>query len=364
MTPRVTQTMMVAVVGTVVVLGALAATSTASAGRPEIRQIDVSAFPRIQITVVVPADTRTAPTLSENGTPAVGLISDNLGQKESVSLVLDHSRSMHGRALAEGIRAAEAFVAAKPGPDQISIVGVASQALSLSDFSASQAVADDALNSLSVDPRYGTALWDSVVLAANRLRTHGLSGRAIILVTDGQETTSDATLVQAIHAALSARARIYAIGIPDTSFAPAPLVELARATGGRSYRAPSTAALVRIYRLIAADLDRTWQLQFLTADRPGDTLRLAVKAAGASATGSMSLPSSLGNATGTTSSLSRLIVALLAIVGALAIILLASVIRSMRPIRWLRRASRRLTLPPPPDHPHLQDSGSGSRNTS
>ncbi len=145
-------------------LGALLWAGTALPAGPEIRGIDASGFPSIRVTVLLPAKTRTAPTLSVDGAPAVGLTTVDLGENESVALVLDHSQSMHGRALADGIRAAEAFVAAKPTSDEIGIVAAASHAVRLSDFSTSQANADDALNSLSVDHRYGTALWDAVVL--------------------------------------------------------------------------------------------------------------------------------------------------------------------------------------------------------
>ncbi|HUZ98568.1 MAG TPA: VWA domain-containing protein [Gaiellaceae bacterium] len=320
----------------IALLGALVSAGTALSARPEIQAIDASGFPSIRVTVLLPAQTRTPPTLSVNGAPAVGLTTVDLGEKESVALVLDRSQSMHGRALADGIRAAETFVAAKPNSDEIGVFTAASHAVRLSDFSASQASADDALNSLSVDHRYGTALWDAVVLAANRLRTNRLPGRAIILVTDGQETTSTATLQQAIRAAQSARARVYTIGIPDTTFTPTPLIELATATGGRYYRAPTTAAFTHIYGMIAAELNKTWQLQFLTAARPGDTLRLTIRADSTSTTASERLSNRLGNGASTNTSPSPFIIAALAIIGTLALILLWPLTRSVRSSRWLR----------------------------
>jgi VWFA-related protein len=324
--------------GTLVLLGALALASSASAGRPEIRQIDLSSYPLIRVTVVLPSKATIPPTASQDGAPTVPVSAENLGDKESVSLVIDHSQSMHGQALAQAIRAARVFIAAIPNPDQISVIGVASQALNLSSFSDGHDAADEALSSLSVDRRYGTTLWDALVLAANQLRKHGLPGRTIILVTDGQQTTSKATLRQAIRAAQSARARIYTVGIPDRSFTPTPLIELARATGGRYYRAPSAPALVGIYRSIAAELDRTWQLQFLTATRPGDTLKLTVRGGGAFAHASKALPSDLGSATSTGSPFLVLTVALIAVIGGLAAILLTPIVRRMRPARWRRRS--------------------------
>jgi Mg-chelatase subunit ChlD len=326
------------IIGTVCLAGLLAPMAAASTGRLEIRAIDLAAYPTIRVTVVVPLKTQTPPTLTESGALPAALRAVNVGDKESISLVLDHSQSMHGAALADGIRAAEAFVAAKPSSDEISVVGAASEPLILAAFSTATSLADDALNSLSVDRHYGTVLWDSLVLTANQLRVHGLPGRAIILVTDGQETTSKATLTEAIAAVRLAHASVYTVGIPDRSFTPAPLRKLARATGGRYYRAPSPAALANIYRAIAAELDRTWQLQFLTAARPGETLRLTAKAEGELARADTVLPRRFGIAA-TDGSTRLLLILLLIVVSALAIIVLPLARPLMHPSRWRRRSA-------------------------
>jgi hypothetical protein len=144
-----------------------------------------------------------------------------------------------------------------------------------------------------------------------------------------------ATLQDAIRAAQSARARVYAVGIPDTTFTPMPLIELAAATGGRYYRAPTTAALARIYGVIAAELNRTWQLQFLTAARPGDTVKLTIRADGTSTTASETLSNRVGNGTSSATSPSPFIIAALAIIGTLAIILLWPIARRVRSSRRL-----------------------------
>jgi hypothetical protein len=191
---------------------------------------------------------------------------------------------------------------------------------------------------LSLDPRDGTGLWDAVVLAAGQLRAHGLPGRAIILVSDGQETTSKATLAQAIAAVRAARASVYAVGIPDRTFTPAPMRRLAQATGGRYYRAPSSSVLDSIYRTIAAELARTWQLQFLTAARPGDTLKLTVNAGGTRVTARKVLPIGLGVATNPSSPLPLLLICLL-VVAALAAVTFLPVMRSwIRFGRWFHRS--------------------------
>jgi hypothetical protein len=97
-----------------------------------------------------------------------------------------------------------------------------------------------------------------------------------VLVTDGQETTSKATLAQAIRAARKAHALVYPIAIESRAFKPAPLKQLARRTGGSYYGVRSSSNLATVYQHISQELRRTWRLEYLTASVPGDRLRLHV----------------------------------------------------------------------------------------
>jgi len=226
----------------------------------------------------------------KNGQPVTAVQATNLGSEQSIVLTIDHSRSMHGKPLAEAVAAAQTFIQAKPNADQIAVVAFASQAVSLSDFSNSTSDASDALSGLRIDPNYGTVLYDAIIQAAQELRAHGLPGRVVILVTDGQETTSKATLNQTIRAARAARAAIYVIAIRSGTFLPMHLRDLARQTGGRYSQAPTRAALDGIYRQIGAELRRTWEIQYATAARPGDLIRLEASAGPARGTFTERLP--------------------------------------------------------------------------
>jgi VWA domain-containing protein len=175
---------------------ALALAHSAAAGHIAIRRVDTSRYPLIRVTVVSPVVSAKPPRLFENGRPVVDVQAANFGREQSIVLALDHSQSMYNKPLADAKDAAQRFVEAKPQSNQISVIAFASQALSLSRFSTSTTDVDDTLGSISTDPAYGTALYDAVVLASRELRAHGLPGRVMILVTDGQETTSKATLAQ------------------------------------------------------------------------------------------------------------------------------------------------------------------------
>ena len=285
---------------------------SASASGVVIRRIDTQDYPTIKVLVVAPRVTGTAPTLTENSARVTGFAAENLGDQQSVALVIDHSQSMHGRTLADAVRAAHDFVDAKPPSDQVAVIAVASAALTLADFAADPSTADAVLRGLAIDPQYGTVLWDGVSSAADALRKHGLPGRTIILVSDGQNEKSRVTLAQAIAAAQRAHAAVYTVGIPDITYAPRPLQQLAAATGGRFYPALSTAELPSIYAAIGAELRRSWLLSYATAARPGDTLRLDVGSSGAHATTTTTLAPRLGaKAQGSSSQVLTLVVLVL-----------------------------------------------------
>jgi tight adherence protein B len=252
----------------------------AALGAGEVKHASATDFPHVQLTVVAPSSTQTPPKIRENGRPVAGIEATNLGVHKSVILAIDRSRSMLGKPLADATAAARAFVAAKPATDRIAVTTFATQAFALTGFSTSTIDADGALRTVSVDPVEGTKLYDDVVLSARMLAGEPLPARIIILVTDGQETESKASLDEAITAAKSAGVNVFVIGIESDRFKPEPLQRLADATNGSYYGAASTEALADVYTSIAEDLRRTWHLEYVTSARPGDRLELVVELPG------------------------------------------------------------------------------------
>jgi len=248
----------------------------AALGAGEVKHASATNFPHVELTVVAPSSTQTPPKVRENGRPVAGLDATNLGEHKSVILAIDRSRSMLGKPLADATAAARAFVAAKPATDRIAVTTFATQAFALTGFSTSTIDADGALRTMSVDPVEGTKLYDDVVLSTRMLAGESLPARIIILVTDGQETESKASLDDAITAAKSAGVNVFVIGIESPRFKPEPLQRLADATNGTYYGTASTEALADVYTSIAEDLRRTWQLDYVTSARPGDRLDLVV----------------------------------------------------------------------------------------
>lgn len=273
---------LLALVALVLPVGALAATVDA----------DTSDYPTVRATFVTDEPTHTAPALTENGEEVTGLVATNLGRAKSIVLAIDRSRSMVGEPLVHAVAAARSFVAAKPLEDRIAVVTYATEPIMLTGFQTSTTDADSALRSIAVDPVNGTTLYDSVVLSSNSLASEAYLGRVIIMVTDGHETRSEATLDEAIAAAQSAGASVYVVGIESAAFNPAPLQQIAEETGGNYYGAADAAALAEVYTSIAEELSRTWRLEYTTSALPSEEISLTARAGGESATTTTVVPGS------------------------------------------------------------------------
>jgi tight adherence protein B len=270
-----------------IVFAALALAGTASgANSIRIGAVDTSDYPTVRYSVVTQTPSSSAPSVRENGIPVVGLAAENLGRAKSVVLGLDRSQSMRGQPIVDATEAARAFAAAKPAADRIAIVAASSKAVRLTDFSTATIDADGALRSIDTDDTYGTALWDSVVLSSEMLAAETLQARILILLTDGQEISSEATLERAISVARNSGVSVYVIGIESEKFQPAPLQRLAAETGGNYYSAVDSSALTAVYASIAEELRRTWRISYLTASPPGESVELAtgVRGMGAATT--------------------------------------------------------------------------------
>ena len=261
----------------------LLAVPAAAGAAVQLRGVDASAYPTIRASIYTPSGGG-RPALWENGTPVAGYQAQNLGSVKAIATLIDRSQSMRGKPLADAAAGARAFVAAKQPADELSVIGFGSKVATLSPFSTVKLDADLPLGRMATDRHKGTALYDAVIAAANQLKGNPLPGRVIIVLSDGADNASAGTLATAIKAASTANASVYAIGIEGEGFTPDPLEQLASSTGGQYYGASSSSELARVYTSIAAALKKTWRVQYVTAARPGDSIRLTASIVGQGST--------------------------------------------------------------------------------
>ena len=133
--------------------------------------------------------------------------------------------------------------------------------------------AHSALGSLSVDAVEGTTLYDGIVKSARSFVGETNSGRVVIVVTDGNETREAPPRSARSTPPTGRRPRLRRCD-REPPVQSCPLRRLARDTGGSYRGAGSSGQLRSVYAGIAAELRRTWRVEYLTSARGGDALKL------------------------------------------------------------------------------------------
>jgi hypothetical protein len=241
--------------------------------------VDTAAWPTIAISVVLPGTSTARPVLFENGFHVRIAGASNVGRADAVAVAVDHSQSMRGAALHTAIGVAKALVSDRTRGDRMGVFAIASRATQLAPFARTPGAGERALAKVRVDKRYGTALYDGIVLAANKLGHVPGKRRVIFLLTDGQGTTGTADLEQAAAAATAADVSVYPVMIDSATYLPRSLRELSRATHGAFLGAETRSGSTN-YSAIASDVRRTWRIVYTTKATAGSTITLKVQQPG------------------------------------------------------------------------------------
>ena len=129
-----------------------------------------------------------------------------------------------------------------------------------------------------------TAIWDAIWATSNELLTESAEHqrRAIILLTDGQDTISQVRMQDAISRALKADALIYAIGIGDRyqfGIDEGALKKLTQGTGGRAYFPRNERELRDAFSQIERELREQYLIAYSSSNkmRDGSYRRVAIE---------------------------------------------------------------------------------------
>jgi Ca-activated chloride channel homolog len=172
--------------------------------------------------------------------------------------------------------------------DRIGLVSFAGEALTQVPLTADHSLVLTSIDGLQpgqLDD--GTAIGTAIATASNRLRSARGNSKVLVLLTDGVNNRGQVDPRTAARAAAAFGIRVYAIGVGTEGMAPVPvgrglfglryetqrveiddalLTEVARATGGRYFRAKDAAGLERVTREIDR-LERTPTLARRTLPR-------------------------------------------------------------------------------------------------
>ncbi len=120
-----------------------------------------------------------------------------------------------------------------------------------------------------------TAIWDAVWTTSNEILRDSAehTRRAIILLTDGQDTTSQVRLRDAIDSAIKVDALVYAIGIGDRyadGVDESSLKKITEATGGRAYFPRNERELRDAFAQIQRDLREQYLIAYSSSNKGRD----------------------------------------------------------------------------------------------
>jgi tight adherence protein B len=244
---------------------------------------DTSAYPDVRMVVAVPGQlgdqalADVAVTVVEGGQrPAVRFESLRADQLE-VALLIDTSGSMVGAPLAAAKAAAQSFLAQLPASVPVSVIGFGASARVVSPRSSSRQAEVAAIKALTAEGQ--TALYDAVGTALSQLPDSG-ARRVAVLLTDGGDTASTATLGATADAMAMAKVPLFAVELRTAESNPGALSRLTSASGGRVVPAADPAALVGAFDSIARQLVRQYAVTYRSAANGGTDIDVIVEARG------------------------------------------------------------------------------------
>jgi tight adherence protein C len=189
----------------------------------------------------------------------------------SVVLAIDNSGSMAGDKLPAAKAAAIAFLQSLTPNDQVTVLAFNTRVTQVVAATNDRAALEAGINSL--EPGGNTAAFDALYQATTVVTAAPPEmRRAIILLTDGEDTASNYSGRVAADVARLAGALVYTVGLgPDAQ--DSVLTSLAE-PGGRYYKAPAPEDLQGIYNSIAVELSSQLLVRYTSSTRVTRTYQL------------------------------------------------------------------------------------------
>jgi Ca-activated chloride channel family protein len=150
--------------------------------------------------------------IEEDGRPqTIALFLPSADLPISMGVLLDASVSMESK-MRIAQRAVDRFFSMVHGDDEIFLMTFARQASLIADFTADRAALARALSS-GVNVSGGTSLYDSLYQALQKVQQGRYQKKAVLLVTDGEDTTSSTRFDRALQYIRESEMLVYSIGI-------------------------------------------------------------------------------------------------------------------------------------------------------
>ena len=192
----------------------------------------------------------------------------------SVMLALDTSGGMKdGGKLDQAKAAAKTFIAQMRSVDRLGLIQFDSGFTLAANFSSDRVALAKKVDGLTAQGN--TRLYDALYLAIGE--TSAVSGsKAVVLLTDGQDTESATELAQVLALARERGVKIYAVGIGD-EVDERVLRQIAQASGGYYYWAPTAQDIVYAFRLMSDQLRNRYELTYQSETTAAEGTKLDLR---------------------------------------------------------------------------------------
>jgi Ca-activated chloride channel family protein len=210
-------------------------------------------------------------------------------QPISLALLLDTSASMEER-MTVAQEAAIGFARQLRKEDQAEVIDFDSQVRILSPFTNDAAALEKAIRTTS--PNGSTSLYNAIYISLKELKkvkataTSDIRRQAIVLLSDGDDTSSLIEFEEVLDLAKRSETVIYAIGLRQGELARREfkeaefvLKQLANETGGRAYFVSDARELQKIYQSIWDELSSQYSIAYSSGNpkRDGAWRRIQVR---------------------------------------------------------------------------------------
>jgi Ca-activated chloride channel family protein len=210
-------------------------------------------------------------------------------QPIALAILLDTSASMEGK-IETAQEAAIGFAKRMRPGDVMEVIEFDSQVLILQPFTSDVAALERAIRQTTVNG--STSLYNAIYVSLKDLqkartrRREDIRREAVVVLSDGDDTSSLVAYDEVLDLAKRSETAIYAIGLkqndgPKRDFKEAEFVlrQLSQETGGRAFYPGSITELPKIYEQIAHELSSQYSIGYVSknATRNGAWRRINVR---------------------------------------------------------------------------------------
>jgi tight adherence protein B len=231
-------------------------------------------------------------SMTVNDIPAEDLLATPLQKQQTPAgavVLIDTSGSMSGKPISEARKAVHSFASSLQSGSQVALVNFSASVTVLSDYTSNTGAITAKIPRLTAHGE--TALYDGLVKAASLTGGVPKEQRNIILLTDGADTVSKATLKKALSTAKASGVTVFAVVLksPDyTQKAGNVIQSVTKATGGRVLATSNAAELSRLFTNLAQTLATSYRVTVRDPDPSASLVQtsIRVRQPGGAATGS------------------------------------------------------------------------------